>query len=412
MPLYKYTAKDYSLNRTTGEINAVSEKEARSMLKMQDLFVLEIKVVKEKKEKGKGGLNMEIELFDAKVKHDELTLFSRQFATLIESGVPISRSLHILSMNTDNKTLQRTLSTVTDDIENGSSLSVALSKHKKIFPPLYIDMVAAAEIGGALPEVLDRLATYMEKDKSVRGKVKSAFTYPTIVMLVAIIAVVVILSVVIPKFVPLFEDLGAELPLPTRILMSSSTFLQSYWYIALMAVAAFGVGVFLYSKTKVGREHIDWLKLNIPIIGVVVQKSSIARFARTLETLQRSGVPLVESLSIVGKTSGNVHIERAIQHALNSLEEGQGIAKPLATTNIFPPLVTQMMEIGEETGELERLLSKVADFYEEEVDVAVKNLTSMIEPIITVFLGVVVGFIAIAVIMPMYEMMGEMQNQM
>lgn len=412
MPLYKYAAKDFALNRTTGEIQAVSEKEARSMLKQQDLFVLEIKEIKSKKEKGGSGLNMEIEIFESKVKHDELTLFSRQFATLIDSGVPISRSLHILSMNTENKTLKKVLTTVTEDIEQGQSLSVALSKHKKIFPSLYIDMVAAAEIGGALPEVLDRLATYMEKDKSVRGKVKSAFTYPTIVMLVAIIAVIVILSVVIPKFIPLFEDLGAELPLPTRMLIGASTFLQSYWYVALIAVGLFGLGVFLYSKTKVGRKHIDWLKLHIPIIGVVVRKSSIARFARTLETLQRSGVPLMESLEIVGKTSGNVHIEKALQYALDSLGEGQGISKPLAITNIFPPLVTQMMEIGEETGELEKMLSKIADFYEEEVDVAVKNLTSMIEPVITVFLGVVVGFIAIAVIMPMYEMMGEMQNQM
>lgn len=412
MPLYKYAAKDFALNRTTGEIQAVSEKEARSMLKQQDLFVLEIKEIKSKKEKGGSGLNMEIEIFESKVKHDELTLFSRQFATLIDSGVPISRSLHILSMNTENKTLKKVLTTVTEDIEQGQSLSVALSKHKKIFPSLYIDMVAAAEIGGALPEVLDRLATYMEKDKSVRGKVKSAFTYPTIVMLVAIIAVIVILSVVIPKFIPLFEDLGAELPLPTRMLIGASTFLQSYWYVALIAVGLFGLGVFLYSKTKVGRKHIDWLKLHIPIIGVVVRKSSIARFARTLETLQRSGVPLMESLEIVGKTSGNVHIEKALQYALESLGEGQGISKPLAITNIFPPLVTQMMEIGEETGELEKMLSKIADFYEEEVDVAVKNLTSMIEPVITVFLGVVVGFIAIAVIMPMYEMMGEMQNQM
>lgn len=410
MALFKYVAKDYSLNKVSGEINSISEREARSALKQQDLFVMTIKEIKEKSNKEKGSL-LDIDIVEKKVKLEELTLFSRQFATLIDAGIPISRSLSILSLNSTNKSLRKALANVTESIESGSPLSQALAKHPKIFPSMYTDMVAAAEIGGALPEVLNRLAVYLEKDKSVRGKVKSAFTYPSVVFVIAILAVVVILTFVIPQFVPLFEDLGEELPLPTKILLNSSDFFMNYWYIALGSVIALVVGTIFYSKTAIGKKHIDWIKLNLPIIGVVVTKSSIARFARTLETLQRSGVPLVESLSIVGKSSGNYFIEKTINRALDSLERGEGISKELAKSKVFPPLVTQMIEIGEETGELESLLSKIADFYEEEVDIAVKNLTSMIEPVITVFLGVVVGFIAIAVIMPIYEMMGAMQDQ-
>lgn len=410
MALYKYTAKDYSLNKVSGEINSISEREARSALKQQDLFVLTIQEVKEKAKNGNKSL-MDIDIIEQKVKLEELTLFSRQFSTLIGAGIPISRSLSILSLNSTNKTLRKALAKVTEDIESGSPLSVALEQHPKIFPKMYTDMVAAAEIGGALPEVLDRLAMYLEKDKSVKGKVKAAFTYPAVVFVIAILAVVVVLTFVIPQFIPLFEDMGEELPLPTRILLGSSDFFKEYWYIALAAAVVGVVGTILYSKTAIGRKHIDWLKLKLPVIGVVVTKSSIARFARTLETLQRSGVPLVESLGIVGKSSGNYFIEKAIERALDSLERGEGISKELGKSKIFPPLVTQMIEIGEETGELEALLSKIADFYEEEVDIAVKNLTSMIEPIITVFLGVGVGFMAIAIIMPMYEMMSLMQEQ-
>lgn len=409
MPLFKYTAKDFSMNKVSGEINAITEKEARFALRQQDMFVIDIKQVKEKKKGEKSMLEMDI--IEQKVKLEELTLFSRQFSTLIDAGVPISRSLFILSQNTSNKALKKALNQITEDIESGSKLSEALGKHKKIFPPMYIDMVAAAEIGGALPEVLNRLAVYLEKDKSVRAKVKAAFTYPVIVMIIAILAVVVVLTFVIPKFIPLFEDLGEELPLPTRMLLGASEAFMNYWYVIIGVGVLVVVGTMIYAKTPVGKKHIDWLKLNIPIIGQVVSKSAIARFARTLETLQRSGVPLVESLSIVGKSSGNYFIEKAVEKALDSLERGEGIAAPLSKTKVFPPLVTQMIEIGEETGELESLLSKVADFYEEEVDIAVKNLTSMIEPVVTVFLGAGIGFIAIAVIMPIYEMMGAMQDQ-
>lgn len=408
MPNFKFSAKDYSLNKISGEISASSERDARIQLKEQGLFVLDISEMKEKKERKS---LLDIDIVEKKVKLEELTLFSRQFATLVDAGVPIVRSLNILSLNSSNKTLKKALAKVTEDIEAGLPLSKSLAAHPKIFPLMYTDMIAAAEVGGALPEVLDRLAGYLEKDKSIKSKVKAAFTYPAIVSVVAVLAVVIVLLFVIPQFIPLFEDMGEELPLPTRILLGSSEFFLNYWYIALAAVVVIGVAFAIYQRTAVGKIHIDYIKLKIPIIGNVVTKSTIARFSRTLETLQRSGVPLVEALSIVGKASGNYHVEQAVLKALYALERGEQISKPLAKSWIFPPLVTQMIEIGEETGELEALLSKVADFYEEEVEIAVKNLTSLIEPVITVFLGAMVGFIAVAVIMPIYDLMAAMQEE-
>lgn len=411
MAVYKYVAKDYSLNKVTGDIVASSERDARIKLKEQDLFVLQISEVKDKTKGDKGSI-LNMQLTEKKVKLEELTLFSRQFATLIDSGVPITRSLNILATSTPSVTLSKALKKVTEDIEGGLALSKALGQHPKIFPTMYIDMVAAAEIGGALPEVLNRLAGYLEKDKNTKAKVKSAFTYPSVVMVVAFLAIIAILIFVMPQFETLFSDLDAELPLPTKILLGSSDFMIKYWYYVIGFIVASVIGIKLYGKTATGKKNLDYVKLNLPVIGVVVKKSTIARFARTLETLQRSGVPLVESLTIVARASANYYIERDLMKTLDSLEKGEGISKPLEKSKYFPSLVVQMVQIGEETGELEQLLSKVADFYEEEVDIAVKNLTAMLEPIITVFLGVVVGFVALAVITPMYEMLTVMQQGM
>lgn len=407
MPTYKYVAKDYSLSKVSGDIQAVNEKEARINLKDQNLFVLEIKEVKEKKEKRSW---TEIDIIEVKVKIEELSLFSRQFATLIDAGVQISRALNILAVGSQNKTLKKVLAQITEDIENGHSLSDAFAKHPKVFPELYINMLAAAELAGALPEVLDRLAIFLETQKGIKAKVKSAFVYPTVVFIVAIIAIVIILMVVIPQFIPIFEDLGEDLPLPTKILLVSSDFIIAEWpFLLIGAVVLVGFSMF-YFKTKVGKRNWDWLSLKIPILGNIVQKSAIARFSRTLETLQKSGVPLIEAIEIVAKTSGNFYIERDIASAQLALERGEGISTALAKSKLFPHLVVQMIEIGEETGELDKLLSKVADFYEEEVDLAVKGLTALLEPVIMVFLGVMIGFIAVAVIMPMYGMMGAMQE--
>lgn len=412
MPLFKYDARDYNMKKISGEINASNDKDARLLLKQQDLIVINIKEIKSGKSGGtSGGFNLNIELTKPKVKLDEITLFSRQFATLIESGVPISKSLYILSDNTKDKNFKKILVEITQDIESGTSLSDSLGKHSHAFPQIYIDMVEAAEISGALPEVLNRLATYMENDKSMKAKVKSAFIYPISVICIAFLVVVVMMIFVIPQFEPLFADLGEDLPLPTKVLMGLSNFLVESWLPALIGIILAAIGLTIYSKTKLGKRHMDWLKLKVPILGTIATKSAVARFSRTLETLQRSGVPLVQSLSIVGKTSGNYLIEKAMVDALKTLESGGSISEPLEKSKLFPPLVTQMIKIGEETGELEKLLSKIADFYEEEVDQAVKNLTALIEPIITIFLGVVVGFIALSIIMPIYNMMGAMQNQ-
>lgn len=405
MPQYNYTATDFQLKRKSGQITASSSREARRLLREKGLFVLDIKEYKPIERK-----NINFSLTKPKINVKEITLFSRQFATLIEAGIPISRSLYILTQNTRNKQFAKILNNIRTQIEQGTSLSVALSKYDKIFPPIYIDMVASGEVSGALHEVLDRLASYMENEKSIKSKVKSAFIYPTIVLVVAIAVVFLMLIYVIPKFIPIFEDMGEQLPLPTRMLLNLSEFMQTSWWMLIVGFLVMLIAIGIYRQTPMGRKQTDILKLKIPIIGDVISKSAIARFCRTLETLQRSGVPLIQSLGIVGKTSGNYVIQRAVENSITSLENGEGISAPLAESGAFPVLVTQMISIGEETGELEQILTKIADFYEEEVGIAVATMTSLIEPIITVFLGVLIGFIAVAIIMPMYEMMGNLQE--
>ena len=405
MPQYNYTATDFQLKRKSGQITASSSREARRLLREKGLFVLDIKEYKPIERK-----NINFSLTKPKINVKEITLFSRQFATLIEAGIPISRSLYILTQNTRNKQFAKILNNIRTQIEQGTSLSVALSKYDKIFPPIYIDMVASGEVSGALHEVLDRLASYMENEKSIKSKVKSAFIYPTVVLVVAIAVVFLMLIYVIPKFIPIFEDMGEQLPLPTRMLLNLSEFMQTSWWMLIVGFLVMLIAIGIYRQTPMGRKQTDILKLKIPIIGDVISKSAIARFCRTLETLQRSGVPLIQSLGIVGKTSGNYVIQRAVENSITSLENGEGISAPLAESGAFPVLVTQMISIGEETGELEQILTKIADFYEEEVGIAVATMTSLIEPIITVFLGVLIGFIAVAIIMPMYEMMGNLQE--
>jgi type IV pilus assembly protein PilC len=405
LPQYNYTATDFQLKRKSGQITASSSREARRLLREKGLFVLDIKEYKPIERK-----NINFSLTKPKINVKEITLFSRQFATLIEAGIPISRSLYILTQNTRNKQFAKILNNIRTQIEQGTSLSVALSKYDKIFPPIYIDMVASGEVSGALHEVLDRLASYMENEKSIKSKVKSAFIYPTIVLVVAIAVVFLMLIYVIPKFIPIFEDMGEQLPLPTRMLLNLSEFMQTSWWMLIVGFLVMLIAIGIYRQTPMGRKQTDILKLKIPIIGDVISKSAIARFCRTLETLQRSGVPLIQSLGIVGKTSGNYVIQRAVENSITSLENGEGISAPLAESGAFPVLVTQMISIGEETGELEQILTKIADFYEEEVGIAVATMTSLIEPIITVFLGVLIGFIAVAIIMPMYEMMGNLQE--
>jgi len=411
MPQFKYTAYDYKTNKVSGELTAKDRSEANTIIKEKEMIPIEINELKGK-DISKLNSAKSSALLSNKVSLKDVTLFSRQFATLVKADVPIVRCLFILSQNTQSVSFRKVLEKVKDDIENGDSLSTSLSKHPKVFPSIYIDMVTAAEMGGALPEVLDRLATYMENDKAIRSKVKSAFIYPAVVLTITLAVIIIMLTFVIPKFVPLFEGMGEELPFPTRFLLGTSTFFQSYWLLFILGIIGVVVGIASYAKTKKGRYQVDYIKLKIPALGTLFNKSAIARFARTLETLQKSGVPLIQSMEIVGKTSGNVIIEKAIAEATLALERGEGISIPLEDTKVFPLLVTQMLAIGEETGELEELLSKIADFYEEEVNMAVKNITSLLEPAITVILGIIVGFIALAIIMPMYNMMGAMQNDM
>lgn len=410
MPIYSYIAKDFNLNKKQGTVISDNEKEARQKLREDGLFVLKIKEVKEKKQSESVFQKSLFSSSEPKVPLNEVTLFSRQFATLIESGVPITKSLFILGNNTKNKVFKKMLNTIREEIENGSSLSVSLGKYSKTFPQIYINMVEAGELSGALPEILNRLAIYMENDKTMRSKVKSAFIYPISVLVVSVLVIIVMLIFVIPNFIPIFADLGEDLPLPTKALLGLSDLVVGYWWALLIGTIGIIGGFMILNKFFWFRKFNDRIKLKLPVIGMVFSKSAIARFCRTLETLQKSGVPLMQSMEIVARTSGNIIVQEAIESAISSLEKGEGISEPLEQTKVFPILVTQMINIGEETGELEKLLSKIADFYEEDVDIAIKTMTSLMEPIMTVFLGVGVAFVAAAVLMPMYGMMGSLQD--
>ncbi len=340
-----------------------------------------------------------------KVSAEIITGFSRQFATMIDAGLPLVQCLNILSTQAEDETFKKTLQLITGDVEAGSTLSEALSKHPKIFNSLFVNMVAAGEIGGILDDVLLRVSTYMEKAAALKRKIKGAMMYPTVVMTVALGATATLMIVVVPTFVQMFEQSGVTLPLPTRVVVGISDFLQSNLiYIAV----AIGASIFFFKRyyaTDNGEKVVDNLKLHMPLLGDLIRKSSVARFSRTLSTLLASGVSILEALDITARTAGNRVIEDALQEARTSIGGGDTITAPLTKSEVFPPMVMQMVNVGEQTGELDRMLEKIAEYYEEEVDAAVDSLTSIIEPIIIVYLGVVIGGMVLAMYMPLFGMM-------
>lgn len=406
MPVFEYKAQGEK-GLINERVEALSESDARREIQEAGLVLISIKEVASKN----SNKPLWERLNEKKVSVKDLSIMSRQFATLIEAGVPIKRSLSILEEGTPNKTLKEALAGSVKDIESGGTLSTAFAKYPKVFPSIYISMIESAEIGGALAEILDELAVFLEKEKSMKSKIRSAMAYPSVVIVATLIAILVMLVFVVPQFEPLFADLGADLPLPTRMLMAGSELAQTYWWLFIILIAGAVVGITFATRTEKGKMLVDQTVLKIPVIKDVILKSSVARFSRTLQTLQKSGVPLVEALTVVTATANNTVIENMLKDAKKKLEDGQGLSEPLSESGIFPDLVVQMITIGEETGELEKMLGKIADFYEEEVDLAVKTLTGTIEPALTLILGVIVGFVAISIIMPIYELMGAMQKQ-
>jgi type IV pilus assembly protein PilC len=400
MSSFVYSAVDPNGKAVKGKIEAENEQLVLAKLHDQRYHVLN---VTEDKHAAKSGPKTSTK----KVKLAAMVIFSRQFATMIDAGVAIVRCLDILEGQTKDPALKPVISACKKDVKGGLSLTDAFSKHPNVFSRLYVNMVKAAETGGILDKILDRLATFLESEQEIRGKIKGAMIYPIMVLVFALLMVVALMLFVLPKFKDIFDSMNVEMPMATRFLFAMSAFTQHYWYIGLGS--AIGLFIFYrwYSKTERGAWQLDALKLKIPVVGELVQKMAISRFSRTFATLIASGVPMMRSLEIVGETSGNRVIAHTIESARNAIREGQKISTPLAQSNLFPGMVTHMIDIGEETGRLSEMLAKVSDFYDSEVENAVKTLTSLIEPCLIVSMGGIVGFIAVSIMAPIFKLVSS-----
>jgi type IV pilus assembly protein PilC len=397
MATFTYTARAFNGDLRTATIDASSRDDVISQLRKQRLSVVKIDQDATKKI-GRGS-----------IKTRDAVIFTRQFSTMINSGLPLVQALTILAEQTDNKALSEVTRKVVFDVESGNTVADALSKHPRAFTNLYVNMVAAGEAGGILDTILLRLATFLEKNDALVRKVKGAMIYPAVIMSVAAIAVVVLLIFVIPVFAGMFASAGQALPLPTRIVIGASGFLRAYWWV-IGAIIITGAYMFKkYYATPGGKLVIDRALLHFPVLGDVLRKSAVSRFTRTLGTLISSGVSILEGLEITAKTAGNRVIQDAIMQSRSSIAGGDTIAQPLQKSKVFPPMVISMIAVGEQTGGLDEMLSKIADFYDEEVDAAVSNLLSLLEPIMIVFLGVVVGGMVVAMYLPIFDMVNAVQ---
>jgi type IV pilus assembly protein PilC len=377
---------------------AGTKAEAEAMLRRQRIEALSIK------EKGK---EIAVPRFGGKVPPQLIAIFTRQFSVMIDAGLPLVQCLEILGSQQEHKAFKRSLVSIRQDVESGSSLADAMRKHPKTFNDLYTNMVAAGEAGGILDTILQRLAAYIEKAVKLNSQVKSAMIYPVAVISIACIVVTIILWKVIPVFAALFAGLGAELPTPTRVVIWLSNFIADYWWLMTGLIILTVVALRKYHSTYKGRRVLDGIMLKMPVFGMLLRKIAVARFCRTLSTLTSSGVPILDGLTITAKTAGNAIVEDAIMATRKSVEEGKTISEPLGDTDVFPAMVVQMIAVGEQTGALDTMLSKIADFYEEEVDVAVAGLMKLLEPVLIAFLGVAIGGIVIAMYMPMFTLIGQ-----
>ena len=402
MPTYRYSAMDQSGRTVAGTLEAESLELVRAKLSDLRYHVLSIRETR-----AKIGLQGFLNSMQ-RVKLRDLVVFSRQFATMIDAGLSVVKCLDILQKQSRNPRLKEVIGQVKHDVAGGTSLTEALQRHPRIFSSLYVNMIRSAEAGGLLDTVLDRLATFQEKEQETRNKIKSAMTYPTVVFFFAVLMLIGLLFFVLPKFKGIFETMGLELPLTTRLMLNSSTYLRQYWYIAIVVLVGSVVFLRLFAHTDKGRYAIDAGKLKLPVFGELILKTSVSRFARTFGTLISSGVPVLRALEIVADTAGNQVVSETVSRARTSIKEGDKISTPLFGSKVFPVMVTQMIAVGEETGRLDQMLVKVANFYDEEVDATLKALTSLIEPLMIVGLGIIVGFIAVSVISPIYSLVGSL----
>ncbi len=399
MATFAYVGRTKSGAVKKGELSAKSKDEAVDQLRRQSVVVTSLE-----EKSGKGGFKFSL---GSGLTDKDLVVFTRQFGTMITAGLPLVQCLEILSTQSENKVLRETIGEVKTQVEGGSTFSDALRRYPKVFDELYVNLVHAGEVGGLLDTILTRLAKYIEKAMKLKGQIKSAMVYPSAILGVAGIVITVLMLWVIPVFEKMFKEMSGGrmgLPGPTQLVIDFSNAFQSYWYIALGIVFGSVIALKKYYATPKGRMAIDKLLLKTPIFGDLIRKASVAKFTRTLGTLLSSGVPLLDGLTICAKTAGNKVIEEALVNARVSISGGKTIADPLASSGVFPKMVTHMIAVGESTGALDAMLGKIADFYEDEVDQAVASLTSLLEPIMMVFLGVVIGFIVIAMYLPIFTM--------
>jgi type IV pilus assembly protein PilC len=402
MPVFKYAGKTRSGTVQKGEIDANDRDSAVAVLRQRQILVTTIKAKPKE-------LSLKLPGFGG-VKEKDIVIFTRQFATMIEAGLPLVQCLDILSRQATNKEFATVIAKVKTDVESGESFADALRKHPKVFNEFYANMVEAGETGGILDTILARLAAYMEKARALKGKVKSAMVYPAAIVGIAVLVIVFLMIFVIPVFAEMFESFGGTLPAPTQLVMTLSDMTKKYIVYAIPAVI---ILVFLFKRfyrTAKGKRVVDSLLLQSPVFGPLIQKVAVAKFTRTLGTLVSSGVPIIDGLQITARTAGNKIVEEAVLMVISSVKEGQSLADPLSKQNIFPAMVVQMIEVGESSGALDSMLEKIADFYDEEVDAAVSALTSLLEPALMVFLGVTIGFIVVAMYLPIFKMAGALDH--
>src|SRR5882672_1896351 len=402
MPVFTYRGTNRTGTTVTGEQLAPSKSELVNMLRKQQIKVTKMS------EKGK---EFNLPTFGAGVDSKELAVFTRQFSVMIDAGLPLVQCLEILAGQQENKMFQKVLTGTRASVEGGSTLSTAMRQYDKVFDALYVNLVEAGETGGILDTILQRLSAYIEKNVKLKRAVKSALVYPVAVISVAGGVITLLLWKVVPIFATLFAGLGVDLPLPTKIVIALSNFVGSIFGLLLLVAlggAAFGLKV--WYGTPQGRFVLDTIVLKLPVLGILMRKIAVARFTRTLGTLISSGVPILEGLDITAKTAGNAVVERALQKVRKSLEEGKSLTEPLRDAEVFPGMVTQMIAVGEQTGAMDAMLQKIADFYEEEVDAAVKDLLTALEPIMIVVLGVVVGGVVISMYLPLFSLIGKLSS--
>jgi len=402
MPDYKYQGTSSSGSSVSGVMTAANKTELATLLKRQQITATKMT------EKGK---EFSIPTFGGGVNAKELAIFTRQFSVMIDAGLPLVQCLEILASQQENKTFQKVLTGTRGQVEGGATLSAAMRSSPKVFDALFVNMVEAGETGGILDTILQRLASYIEKNVKLQRAVKSAMVYPVGVLTVAGGVITLLLWKVVPIFATLFAGLGVDLPLATKIVIALSNFVGSiFGFLALVAIAGIVFGLKVWYGTPQGRFVLDTVILKLPVLGILMRKIAVARFTRTLGTLISSGVPILEGLDITAKTAGNAVVEKALQQVRKSLEEGKSLTDPLKESEVFPGMVTQMIAVGEQTGAMDAMLQKIADFYEEEVDAAVKDLLTALEPIMIVFLGLVVGGVVISMYLPLFSLIGKLSN--